>query len=127
MMNIILTVVCSMLFVFAQVIALVMDVFTDVDLFCDLLEASNKRKVPVYILLDEKNLQYFIDMCNALDIQQSHLNVSKSPFIIIVLCIMPLIITTFSDNTKKVVLICLHGKILWQQYVYIQLLESLSH
>ncbi|XP_062853250.1 protein FAM83C [Trichomycterus rosablanca] len=57
-----------------KVIALVMDVFTDVDLFCDLLEASNKRKVPVYILLDEKNLHYFVDMCNALDIQHSNLN-----------------------------------------------------
>ncbi|KAG7326682.1 hypothetical protein KOW79_010083 [Hemibagrus wyckioides] len=57
-----------------KVIALVMDVFTDVDLFCDLLEASLKRKVPVYILLDEKNLSYFTDMCNTLEIQHSHLN-----------------------------------------------------
>lgn len=60
-----------------QVIALVMDIFTDLDLFCDLLEASLKRKVPVYILLDEKNLSCFIDMCNTLDIQHSHLNVSQ--------------------------------------------------
>lgn len=59
-----------------QVIALVMDVFTDVDLLCDLMEASNKRRVPVYILLDEKNLVYFTDMCSALDIQNSHLSVS---------------------------------------------------
>lgn len=59
-----------------QVIALVMDIFSDVDIFCDLLEASHKRKVPVYILLDEKNLSYFTDMCNALEIQHSHLNVS---------------------------------------------------
>ncbi|XP_010864997.2 protein FAM83C [Esox lucius] len=56
-----------------KVIALVMDLFTDVDLLCDLMEASNKRKVPVYILLDEKNLNYFVDMCAALDIQNSHL------------------------------------------------------
>lgn len=54
-----------------------MDIFTDVDLFCDLLEASLKRKVPVYILLDEKNLSNFTDMCNTLDIQHSHLNVSQ--------------------------------------------------
>lgn len=53
-----------------------MDVFTDVDLLCDLMEASNKRKVPVYILLDEKNLASFTDMCSAVDIQYSHLNVS---------------------------------------------------
>ncbi|KAM4613019.1 protein FAM83C [Polymixia lowei] len=57
-----------------KVIALVMDVFTDVDLLCDLMEASNKRRVPVYILLDEKNLGYFTDMCSALDIQSSHMS-----------------------------------------------------
>ncbi|XP_034442591.1 protein FAM83C [Hippoglossus hippoglossus] len=56
-----------------KVIAVVMDVFTDVDLLCDLMEASNKRRVPVYILLDEKKLGYFTDMCSALDIQNSHL------------------------------------------------------
>ncbi|XP_006639829.2 protein FAM83C [Lepisosteus oculatus] len=55
------------------VIAIVMDLFTDVDLFCDLMEASNKRKVPVYILLDERNLQYFINMCQALDVRNTHL------------------------------------------------------
>lgn len=59
-----------------QVIALVMDVFTDVDLLCDLMEASNKRKVPVYILLDEKNLEHFTEMCSTLDIQSSHMSVS---------------------------------------------------
>ncbi|XP_072237464.1 protein FAM83C [Leuresthes tenuis] len=57
-----------------KVIALVMDVFTDVDLLCDLMEAANKRRVPVYILLDEKNLGSFTEMCSALDIQSSHLN-----------------------------------------------------
>ena len=63
-----------------QVIALVMDIFTDVDLLCDLMEASNKRRVPVYILLDEKSLNYFTDMCAALDIQNSHLNVGSHFF-----------------------------------------------
>lgn len=53
-----------------------MDIFTDVDLLCDLMEASNKRHVPVYILLDEKNLKYFTDMCSALDIHNAHLSVS---------------------------------------------------
>lgn len=56
-----------------------MDMFTDVDLLCDLMEASNKRRVPVYILLDEKNLNCFTEMCSALDIQNSHLNVSTEP------------------------------------------------
>ncbi|XP_056404491.1 protein FAM83C [Hyla sarda] len=45
-----------------SVIALVMDLFTDVDLLCDLIEAASKRRVPVYLLLDEKNLTYFIEM-----------------------------------------------------------------
>lgn len=57
-----------------KVIAVVMDIFTDVDLFCDLMEASNKRKIPVYILLDEKNLCHFLNMCSELDIQNSHLS-----------------------------------------------------
>ncbi|XP_065135649.2 protein FAM83C [Paramisgurnus dabryanus] len=57
-----------------KVIAVVMDIFTDVDLFCDLMEASNKRRVPVYILLDEKNLCHFLNMCSELDIQNSHLS-----------------------------------------------------
>ncbi|XP_075033040.1 protein FAM83C [Mixophyes fleayi] len=45
-----------------SVIAVVMDLFTDVDLLCDLIEAASKRRVPVYVLLDEKNLMYFIEM-----------------------------------------------------------------
>ncbi|KAG8566058.1 hypothetical protein GDO81_013079 [Engystomops pustulosus] len=45
-----------------SVIALVMDIFTDVDLLCDMIEAASKRRVPVYLLLDEKNLIYFIEM-----------------------------------------------------------------
>ncbi|KAM6980514.1 protein FAM83C [Aplochiton taeniatus] len=56
-----------------KVIALVMDLFTDVDLLCDLMEAANKRRVPVYILLDEKSVSYFVEMCTNLDIQNSHL------------------------------------------------------
>lgn len=52
-------------------IAIVMDLFTDVDLLLDLLEASLKRKVPVYMLLDEKNLEYFKEMCKNLDIDSA--------------------------------------------------------
>ncbi|XP_029976278.1 protein FAM83H [Salarias fasciatus] len=44
-----------------QVIALVMDIFTDVDIFADLLDAA-ARHVPVYILLDEKEVHHFISM-----------------------------------------------------------------
>ncbi|XP_074543795.1 protein FAM83H [Halichoeres trimaculatus] len=44
-----------------QVIAVVMDIFTDVDLFSDLLEATS-RHVPVYILLDEQDSHHFVSM-----------------------------------------------------------------
>ncbi|KAF7669350.1 hypothetical protein LDENG_00196500 [Lucifuga dentata] len=44
-----------------QVIAVVMDMFTDVDIFSDLLDAA-ARLVPVYILLDEQDAHHFIAM-----------------------------------------------------------------
>ncbi|NXE57086.1 FA83H protein, partial [Casuarius casuarius] len=43
-----------------QVVAIVMDIFTDVDLLFEVLEAATRR-VPVYILLDEMNSQLFLD------------------------------------------------------------------
>ncbi|XP_067839798.1 protein FAM83B [Heptranchias perlo] len=45
-----------------QVIAVVMDMFTDVDIFRDLLEAAS-RGVPVYIVLDDSNFKHFTNMC----------------------------------------------------------------
>ncbi|XP_061463288.1 protein FAM83H isoform X2 [Rhineura floridana] len=44
-----------------QVVAIVMDIFTDVDLLSEVLDAA-ARRVPVYILLDEMNKQLFLDM-----------------------------------------------------------------
>nr|XP_057902560.1 protein FAM83H [Doryrhamphus excisus] len=44
-----------------QVIAVVMDMFTDVDIFADLLDAA-ARHVPVYILLDEQEAHNFVSM-----------------------------------------------------------------
>lgn len=55
-----------------------MDLFTDVDLLCDLIEASSKRRVPVYLLLDEKNLKYFIEMFQKLGFDKINLPVSVS-------------------------------------------------
>ncbi|KAJ7991644.1 hypothetical protein DPEC_G00286030 [Dallia pectoralis] len=46
-----------------HVIAVMMDMFTDVDLFADLLDAA-ARHVPVYILLDEQNSHHFVSMVN---------------------------------------------------------------
>ena len=40
-----------------------MDIFTDVDIFSDLLDAA-ARHVPVYILLDEQNAHHFVAMVN---------------------------------------------------------------
>lgn len=51
-----------------QVIAIVMDQFTDMEILSDLIEASNKRRVPVYLILDEKNLKEFTEMCNKMEV-----------------------------------------------------------
>uniref|UniRef100_A0A8D0FIW0 Family with sequence similarity 83 member C n=1 Tax=Strix occidentalis caurina TaxID=311401 RepID=A0A8D0FIW0_STROC len=44
------------------VIAIVMDLFTDMEILCDLLEASSRRHVPVYLILDEKYLKHFVEI-----------------------------------------------------------------
>ncbi|XP_017514436.3 protein FAM83B [Manis javanica] len=44
-----------------KVIALVMDIFTDVDIFKEMVEAST-RGISVYILLDEFNFNHFLKM-----------------------------------------------------------------
>ncbi|XP_053291760.1 protein FAM83H [Pleuronectes platessa] len=44
-----------------QVIAVVMDIFTDVDIFADILNAA-MRNVAVYIILDEQNTHHFVNM-----------------------------------------------------------------
>ncbi|KAM4692532.1 protein FAM83D [Rhinophrynus dorsalis] len=51
-----------------EVIAVVMDSFTDNDLFQDIHEACKKRKVPVYILLDQAHLPHFLTMCHNLGV-----------------------------------------------------------
>ncbi|CAL8257174.1 unnamed protein product [Lota lota] len=44
-----------------QVVAIVMDMFTDVDIFAEILDAA-MRNVAVYILLDELNAHHFVNM-----------------------------------------------------------------
>lgn len=58
-----------------QVIAVVMDMFTDVDIFKDLLDAGFKRKVGVYIILDETNVKHFLQMCERAQMHAGHLKV----------------------------------------------------
>uniref|UniRef100_A0A672MFG8 Si:dkeyp-9d4.4 n=1 Tax=Sinocyclocheilus grahami TaxID=75366 RepID=A0A672MFG8_SINGR len=43
-----------------KMIAVVMDVFTDVDIFKDLIEAGFKKKVAIYIIIDYAALQHFL-------------------------------------------------------------------
>uniref|UniRef100_A0AAV2KLK2 Scaffolding anchor of CK1 domain-containing protein n=1 Tax=Knipowitschia caucasica TaxID=637954 RepID=A0AAV2KLK2_KNICA len=56
-----------------KVIAVVMDVFTDVDIFRDLLDASFKRKVSVYILLERASVPHFLSMCQRANMHPGHL------------------------------------------------------
>ncbi|KFP80656.1 Protein FAM83D-B [Acanthisitta chloris] len=56
-------------------VALVMDSFTDTDIFKDLLEACRQRQVKVYILLDQSSFSHFLKMCKDLgvDLEQEKL------------------------------------------------------
>ncbi|MBN3306812.1 FA83G protein, partial [Amia calva] len=57
----------------SKVIAVVMDIFTDVDIFKDLLDASFKRRVPVYIILEATGIRHFLDMCERAGMHKGHL------------------------------------------------------
>lgn len=61
---------------FFQVIAVVMDVFTDANIFRDLLDVSFKKRVSVYILLERKALPHFLSMCQRANMHTGHLKVS---------------------------------------------------
>uniref|UniRef100_A0A672GKP1 Si:dkeyp-9d4.4 n=1 Tax=Salarias fasciatus TaxID=181472 RepID=A0A672GKP1_SALFA len=51
-----------------KVIAVVMDAFTDVDIFRDLLDAAYRRRIPVYIILDMAAVPSFLTMCGRLQL-----------------------------------------------------------
>ncbi|XP_044534247.1 protein FAM83F [Gracilinanus agilis] len=51
-----------------KVIAVVMDLFTDGDIFQDIVNAAYKRRVPVYIILDEAGVKFFLEMCRNLEL-----------------------------------------------------------
>ncbi|XP_035027957.1 protein FAM83B [Hippoglossus stenolepis] len=51
-----------------QVVAIVMDVFTDVDIFKEIVEA-NVRGVAVYVLLDDSHLKCFLTMAENHDVK----------------------------------------------------------
>ncbi|XP_029998259.1 uncharacterized protein PB18E9.04c isoform X2 [Sphaeramia orbicularis] len=56
-----------------RVIAVVMDIFTDVDIFRDLLDVAFKKKVSVYILLERTTLPHFLSMCHRANMHAGHL------------------------------------------------------
>ena len=58
-----------------QVVAIVMDKFTDVDIFKEVVDASI-RGVPVYVLLDDFHLQGFLSMAENQDVKIQQLRVS---------------------------------------------------
>ncbi|XP_012370863.1 protein FAM83A [Octodon degus] len=57
----------------SQVLAILMDVFTDVEVLCDILEAANKRGVFVCVLLDQRGTKLFQEMCDKVQLSDSHL------------------------------------------------------
>ncbi|XP_047434784.1 protein FAM83F [Mugil cephalus] len=57
----------------SKVIAIVMDILTDVHILQDLMDAASRRSVAVYILLDEPGVPHFLDMCSRLQIGAQHL------------------------------------------------------
>ncbi|XP_005885249.1 PREDICTED: protein FAM83A isoform X1 [Myotis brandtii] len=57
----------------SQVLAILMDVFTDVEIFCDILEAANKRGVLVCVLLDQGGVPLFQEMCDKVQVSDRHL------------------------------------------------------
>ncbi|NWU57138.1 FA83D protein, partial [Dromas ardeola] len=62
-------------------IALVMDSFTDTDIFKDLLEACSQRQVKAYILLDQSSFSHFLKMCKDLGVDLEQEKVSLVIFI----------------------------------------------
>lgn len=55
-----------------------MDMFTDVDIFKDLLDAGFKRKVAVYIIVEESSVKHFLHMCQRAHMHLGHLKVSEA-------------------------------------------------
>ncbi|XP_071391169.1 protein FAM83F-like [Centroberyx affinis] len=57
----------------SKVIAIVMDMLTDLHILQDLMDAAWRRSVPIYILLDAQGVPHFLDMCSRLQIGAQHL------------------------------------------------------
>ncbi len=60
-----------------QVVAIVMDLLTDLQILQDLLDASSRRGVAVYAVLEARGVPHFLDMCARLQINAVHLRVRR--------------------------------------------------
>lgn len=60
-----------------ELIAIVTDSLTDLDVFRDLQEACTRRKVPVYILLDQVAVPSFLQMCSNLHVRLDELRLMR--------------------------------------------------
>lgn len=60
-----------------QVVAIVMDLLTDLQIIQDLLDAASRRGVAVYAVLEARGLPHFLDMCSRLQINAPHLRVRR--------------------------------------------------
>ncbi|KAL4658091.1 protein FAM83F [Arapaima gigas] len=56
-----------------KLVAVVMDLLTDLQILQDLLDAAYKRNVPVYVVLDAAGVPHFLDMCSRLQVSAMHL------------------------------------------------------
>uniref|UniRef100_H3D113 Family with sequence similarity 83 member Fa n=1 Tax=Tetraodon nigroviridis TaxID=99883 RepID=H3D113_TETNG len=55
------------------VVAIVMDLMTDLQIIQDLLDASSRRRVAVYAVLEASGVPHFLDMCCRLQVNATHL------------------------------------------------------
>ncbi|XP_041828267.1 protein FAM83F [Melanotaenia boesemani] len=56
-----------------KAVAILMDLLTDLQILQDLLDASSRRGVAVYIVLEARGVPHFLDMCSRLQINAMHL------------------------------------------------------
>lgn len=52
-----------------------MDLMTDLQIIQDLLDASSRRGVAVYAVLEVSGVSHFLDMCSRLQVNATHLRV----------------------------------------------------
>ncbi|XP_030634161.1 protein FAM83D [Chanos chanos] len=60
-----------------EVIAIVTDSLTDLDIFRDLQEACTLRRVPVYVLLDQSSVSSFLQMCTNINVRLDDLRLMR--------------------------------------------------